>query len=68
MGRGMKRLFIFLTILYWVAMGAWALDGTSVGFDSEDVSGDRIGFALGLYAFAFGVGWTICGFMPRNRD
>jgi hypothetical protein len=51
-----------------VALGAWALDGTSVGFDSEDVSGDRIGFALGLYAFAFGVGWTICGFLPKSRD
>jgi hypothetical protein len=64
----MKRLFVFLTILYWVAMGSWALDGASGYLPDDDVSGDRLGLALSLYAFAFGVGWTICGFLPRNRD
>lgn len=68
MGRGMRRLFVFLTILYWVAMGAWALDGAGFYPDGEDISGDRLGFAFGLYAFCFGVGWTICGFLPRSRE
>lgn len=66
--RGFRRLFVFLTIVYW-GMVVFMMINPPLDYEGGALFDPAVflGEAAGIYGLAFGICWTLFGFYGPRR-